>query len=59
MDENKQERNLKTLEQRLIQIEEWLALITNQKFPGTQDLEGFKSKLAELEAFRNHTGSSQ
>jgi len=53
MDEQEQERNSKTIEQRLAAIEEWLALITDQKFPGTRDLEGFKRKLAELAEFKN------
>ncbi|CAH0228591.1 hypothetical protein SRABI118_02408 [Massilia sp. Bi118] len=53
MDEQEQERNSKTIEQRIAAVEDWLALITDQKFPGTRDLEGFKRKLAELAQFKN------
>lgn len=59
MHEQKQDQNSKSIEQRFIQLEEWLSLITSQKFPGTSDLEGLKQKLAELEAFRNRDRSGQ
>lgn len=53
MTEPKQDQDSRTIEQRLVAVEEWLALITDQKFPGTSDLEGFKRKLAELAVFKN------